>query len=99
MILDKSDKVSGYRRAKRIIIDNPKDGTPIVGFELEWATDIDGKPVFIDAGSLSEAMSDPTTYLEIINPITDTKIMDANYGFVQAVLYSLYMKLVANSGV
>jgi hypothetical protein len=96
MVLDKLDKVSGYRRAHQVIINNPKDGIPSVTFELEWIIDKDGVQSSLPGGSKTVAMSDISNSLTIINPVDDSVIMPANDGFVQAVIYSLYMRDVAN---
>jgi len=94
MILDKADAVNGYRRAKQIIIDNPKDGVPRLTFVLEWVVTIDGKETSIPAGELSEDLNDPSDPLTIINPVDDSVIMPANSGFLQAVIYSDYLRRV-----
>jgi hypothetical protein len=95
MILDKVDKVAGYRRARRVIIDNVKDAIPVVSFELEWTIDINGTPTLVDGGSISDALNDVNEPLTIYNPLDDSVIMPANSGFVQAVMYSLYLRTVA----
>jgi hypothetical protein len=94
MILDKSGAVNGYRRAKQVVIDNPKDGVPRLTFVLEWIVTIDGKEQSLPAGELSEDLVDPTDPLMIYNPIDDTLIMPANSGFLQAVIYSDYLRRV-----
>jgi hypothetical protein len=95
MIFDKQDKVAGYRRAKQVVIDNPKDGVPRLTFVLEWVVEVDGKTVSIPAGELSEDLIDMSDPLIIYNPIDDSVIMPANSGFLQAVIYSDYMRRVA----
>jgi hypothetical protein len=95
MILDKVDKVNGYRRAKQVVIDNPKDGIPRLTFVMEWIVDVDGREVSIPAGELSENLDNPDLPLMIVNPIDDSVIMPANSGFLQAVIYSDYQRRVA----
>jgi len=95
MILDKANRVAGYRRSKQIVIDNPKDGIPRLTFVMEWVVEVDGKEVSIPAGELSEDLLDPNDPLTIYNPLDDSIIMTANSGFLQAVLYSNYLRRVA----
>jgi hypothetical protein len=99
MILDKSDKLTGYRRSYQVVINNPKDGIPSITFNLEWIVDKDGEPNTLPAGSKTISMENPNNPLTIINPIDDSVIMPATDGFVQAVIYSLYIRDIANQGV
>jgi hypothetical protein len=99
MILDKSDKVTGYRRSYQVVIDNPKDGIPSITFNLEWIVDKDGQINSLPAGSKTINMDNPSNPLTILNPIDDSVIMPANDGFIQAAIYSLYVRDVANQEV
>lgn len=91
----KETNISGtkWTRAKRIIIENPKDQIASILINEEDVIEFDTKETIIPSTSLYETFSDPSKSFNLLNPTDDSIIGSATYQEVYIMLYSLYIYL------
>ncbi len=82
-----------WRRAKRVLIDNPLGGEAVVAFDEEEITVLEGKTTARPTATLNVTV-DPLAEIHMRDPITGALTgTTVTHGFVYAVLYSLYRQL------
>jgi hypothetical protein len=94
----RSEVVTGHRwrRAYRVVIDNPYGGPAYVSLDEQEMTDIDGDLKSVSTETLSTVV-DMTAVIPLIDPTTGAPIPDAvmTHGDLYLGLYSLYRQLGA----
>lgn len=83
---------SQHQRARRVVIDNPLNGTPQVNFVEETVVDVGAEKINRDAGNLYVAF-DPTKQVAIIDPSTGAATgQTVTHAEVYAILHSVYLQ-------
>ena len=86
-------QVSGttWRRARRVVIDNPFQGQPQVIFAEEKIAMLDGEVIKSALGTLTLDF-DPEKTIDLLNPQTGEPVgASMNYGEIYAIIFSAYM--------
>jgi len=86
--------VSGtqWRRASRIVIDNPQQGNPTILIVEDTATQLGDSVINQPSGNLSATVEQGATF-PLVNPATGEVIGESSHDEVYALIYSLYMHL------
>lgn len=84
-----------WRRAVRVVCDNPLGGTPTVNFVLQDVIKIDGVPTFKDAGNLYDSLTVENAFepIQLIDPTIDAIVGTITRAEIHAAIYSLFKHL------
>jgi hypothetical protein len=82
-----------WTRAKRVVIDNTLNQTPVIEFIEEKVISIDSEMIHKDTMNLVEPFSNPLQEFNVVNPTTGEAVRTATYAEVYELLHSLYLHL------